>query len=234
MTMAQVISAKESKSSPATGTTMRAGLLALGAASVFTLSTFLLQATLGLPEIMVEKQSTFLALWQNGGALALIGLLGLLLSGALLSALSFDLTRNKSLASTSIVLTGSGAGVAWALTALGWLALALLSSSVTQDTYHSLALILLLLYGIVAPLLLALWTLLIARSFFLSHRVLAPASALGLVLVLLRSLVWSYNALVPIEQGYYGTAGLLAFLALPGESLWLVWLFLFGLWLVRR
>src|SRR5260370_31508523 len=50
----------------------------------------------------------------------------------------------------------------------------------------------------------------------------------GLLLVLLRSLAWGLNALLPIASGFYGTAGIVNILAVLGESLWLFWLLLFG------
>src|SRR5260370_14584921 len=50
----------------------------------------------------------------------------------------------------------------------------------------------------------------------------------GLLLVWLRSLVWGLNALLPIASGFYGTAGIVNILAVLGESLWLLWLLLFG------
>src|SRR5260370_25918731 len=77
---------------------------------------------------------------------------------------------------------------------------------------------------VATPLLMLFWTMTLARHF----RALWVLGVPGLLLVLLRSLVWGLNALLPIASGFYGTAGIVNILAVLGESLWLFWLLLFG------
>jgi monoterpene epsilon-lactone hydrolase len=111
------------------------------------------------------------------------------------------------------------------LSALLGLAVIPFWSSTSSNVAHILAMIILVLAEIGAPLLLAFWTLSLTRQFRM-YRTSGLLGAIGLLLVALRSLLWIVNALVPIESGFYGTSGILALLAVAGMSLWLVWLFL--------
>ena len=164
----------------------------------------------------------------------MLGFIGLLLCGLLLIVASLGLTLHLSeQRSRGVLVTGSIAGMFWAVSALLGLVLLPLWGSANTNVVQVLALILLVLAEIGAPLLLAFWTVRLARQ-FRAHRILGWVGALGLLLVFLRSLVWIINALVPIEEGFYATAGILNVLALVSESLWLLWLFLLGFRLIGR
>lgn len=98
---------------------------------------------------------------------------------------------------------------------------------------QTLATLILVTAEILAPLGLFLWTWALAWQ-FRAHHLLGALGAIGLLLTLVRSLLWGLNALLPIEAGWYGTAGVLNVLALLGTSFWLLWLLLFGFLLRTR
>ena len=213
----------------------RTGLITLILAILFTLSTYVLQATLNYPAILTAQASFALPLFAQGGIAVLLAFVGLLLCGVLLLVISLGLAQHlPSRARMTLLVTAGATGAIWVLSALGWLVLVpIWSAGGAVQNYQIFGPFILIFYGILVPLLLVIWTLLLVRL-FRAYRVLGSVSAVGLLLVLLRSLIWEMNVILPIETGYYATAGLLAILAMLGESLWLVWLFLFGFYLMRR
>jgi acetyl esterase/lipase len=80
---------------------------------------------------------------------------------------------------------------------------------------------------IAAPLLLAVWTVALSRH-LQAHRVLGWVGAIGLLFVVLRSLLWCLNVLLPVASALYGPAESLAVLSVAGTSFWLLWLLLLG------
>lgn len=209
----------------------RAGVLALLLALLATITSYLLQTTLGFPAILVDRASSGAALVASGTPLALLAFGGLLICGLVLTRLSMALTPAAG-AWRRMQLTGYSAGAGWVAGGpLGWLLVALWRSGDTVVA-QALAAIALLLTQVAVPLFLAVWTSTVARRLHV-HPALGLVSALGLGLIVLRSLVWLLNARLPVASGFYATAGLLAIFALVGESLWLVWLFCFGFRLLR-
>jgi hypothetical protein len=80
-----------------------------------------------------------------------------------------------------------------------------------------LAVLVLLTGEVAAPLLLALWTVALSRQ-LQAYRVLGWIGAMGLLLVVGRSVLWCVNALLPIASALYGTAEILDMLAVLGVS----------------
>ena len=211
----------------------RAGIIIVLLAILYTIVSYTLQASLNYPAILLDKASIAASLVAQGSTAVVMGFVGLLVCGILLLIVSPGLVSHlEENRHGRVIVTGGASGTFWAVSALVGLALVPLWSNANTGVAQVLATIILILAEIVAPLLLAIWTLTLVRQFRM-HRVFGWVSTIGLLLVFLRSLVWILNALLPIEAGYYGTAGLLAILAVLGESLWLVWLFLFGFYLMR-
>ena len=205
-----------------------AGTLVLVLALLFTMASYILQAMLNYPAILIDKASFANSLVAQEGVAALLGFIGLLLCGVLLVMVSPGLASHlEEKRRRRVIVTGGASGTLWAVSALLGLALVPLWGSSQANTARVVATITLVLAELAAPLLLALWTVTLARQ-FRAHRVLGWVGAIGLLLVFLRSLVWVLNALLPVESGFYGTASILNVLAVLGESFWLFWLLLFG------
>jgi monoterpene epsilon-lactone hydrolase len=209
-----------------------AGIMVL--ALLFTIISYTLHAMLNYPEILLDKASFATSLLARGEIAALLGFMGLLLCGILLFVISLSLVPYlEEKRRRSLIISGGASGICWAVGALLGLALVPLWGSAQANAAHVVATITLVLAELAAPLLLALWTVILARQ-FRAHRVLGWVGAIGLLLAFARSLVWVLNALLPVESGFYGTAGILNVLALLGESFWLFWLLLFGFRLLAQ
>ena len=204
-------------------------------ALLFTCTSFLLLSQLNYPEILIEKPSFATALVAHAQGTGLAGFLGLLLCGGLLAVISVSLAyRLQDRAFRRIFVSGGAAGMLWAIAGVfGMILLLLWGSTGAASTTQVIALLILVFAEFVAPLLLVLWTWTLARQ-LQALKGLSVVGVIGLLLVFLRSLFWIINALVPIETGFYATAGILNVLAVLGESLWLLWLFLLGFRLMRR
>jgi acetyl esterase/lipase len=212
----------------------RIGSLLLLLAALLTLATYLLQATLNYPAIMLDRPSLARALAAHGGIAAALGFFGLLLCGLLVIVLALSLEPSlETSVRGRVTLAGVASGACWAVGALLGLALVPLWASANTNVTPALAAIVLALAEIAAPLLLALWTVALARQ-LRAHRALGWVGAFGLLLVVWRSLLWGFNALLPIASGFYGTADILSALAVVGVSLWLLWLLRLGCRLVAR
>ena len=211
-----------------------AGTMALVLALLFTIENYILQAKLNYPAILLDTASLANSLAAQGEIAVLLGFIGLLLCGTLLVVVSLGLAPHvEEKRRRRVIVTGGASGMLWMVGALLGLALVPLWSSAQANAAHVAATIMLVFAELAAPLLLALWTVILARQFW-AYRVLGWVGASGLLLVFLRSLVWVLNALLPIESGFYGTAGILNILALLGESFWLLWLWLFGFRLLAQ
>lgn len=211
----------------------RTGSLVLLLALLLTIASYLLQAKLNYPAALLDTTSLANAFVAQGEIFALLGFVGLLLSGGLLVMISLGLVSDlEEKRRRRIVVTGGISGVFWVVGALLGLVLVPIWGSAAPAVAQVLAMIILVLAETATPFLLAFWTVGLIRQ-FRAYRVLGWVGALGLLLVVLRSLVWMLNALLPIESGWYGTAGLLAVLAVLGESFWLLWLFLLSFRLMR-
>ena len=210
-------------------------MLILLLALLFTCASFLLLWQLNYPEILIDKPSFATALVAHAQGTGLAGFLGLLLCGMLLVVISVRLAYHlQGRAFRRIFVSGGAAGTLWAAAgALGMVLLLYWGSTGAASTAQVIALLALVFAELVAPLLLVLWTWTLARQLRVLKG-LSVVGVIGLLLVFLRSLFWIINALVPIEVGFYGTAGILNVLAVPGESLWLFWLFLLGFRLMRK
>jgi monoterpene epsilon-lactone hydrolase len=210
------------------------GIMALILALLFTIVSYTLHTMLNYPEILLDKASFATSLLAQGEIAALLGFLGLLLCGILLFVISLALMPHlEEKRRRSLIITGGASGICWAVGALLGLALVPLWGSAQANTAQIAATITLVLAELVAPLLLAFWTVTLARQ-FRAHRVLGWVGAIGLLLAFARSLVWVLNALLPVESGFYATAGILNVLALLGASFWLFWLLLFGFRLLAQ
>ena len=151
----------------------------------------------------------------------LLGFVGFLLAGGLVMLISLGLASHLDEPRRRyVLLTGEISGVCWMLGALLGMVLVPLWGSAPVTLTQTLALLILVTAEIIAPLGLSLWTLALAWQ-FRAHRLLGALGAIGLLLTLVRSLSWGLNALLPIEVGWYGTAGVLNVLALLGTSCWL-------------
>lgn len=207
------------------------GIMVLILALLFTLVSYTLQAALDYPVILLDRASFAQPLLAQGGSAVLLGFIGLLLCGVLLCVISLALAPHlEEKRRRSLIITGGGSGICWAVGALLELILMPLWINALANVAQVLAAICFVLTQIAAPLLLLFWTINLGRQ-FRAHWIVWVA---GPLLILLRSLVWGLNALLPIESGFYGTAGILNILALLGESLWLFWLFLLGFRLMRK
>jgi acetyl esterase/lipase len=211
------------------------GRLILLLALLFTCVSYLLASQLDYPEILIEKPSFATALVAHAQGTGLAGFLGLLLCGVLLVVISVRLAYHlQGRAFRRIFVCGGAAGTLWAAAgALGIVLLLFWDSTGAASTAQVIAALILVFAELVAPLLLVLWTWTLGRQ-LQALKGLSFVGAIGLLLVFLRSLFWIINALVPIEAGFYATAGILNILAVLGESLWLLWLFLLGFLLMRR
>jgi len=203
----------------------RVGIMVLILAFLFTIVSYTLHTMLNYPEILLDKASFAKSLLAQGESAALLGFMGLLLCGILLFVISLALVPYlEEKRRRSLIISGGASGICWAVGALMGLALVPLWVSALTNVAQVLATILFVLAEVATPLLLLFWTMTLARH-FRAYRVLGVP---GLLLVLLRSLVWGLNAILPIASGFYGTAGIVNILAVLGESLWLFWLLLFG------
>ena len=211
------------------------GMLTLLLALLFTCASYILSAQLAYPEILIDKPSFAAALAAHAPGAGLAGFLGLLLCGVLLVVISVRLAYHlQDRAFRRIFVSGGAAGILWVVAgALGMVLLLFWGSTGAASTAQVIALLILVFAELVAPLLLVLWTWTLARQ-LQALKGLSVVGVIGLLLVFLRSLVWIINALVPIETGFYATAGILNVLAVLGESLWLLWLFLLGFRLMGR
>ena len=215
-------------------TLRRIGSLVLLLALLVTSATYLLQAKLNYPAILLDNASFANSLVAQGEGVILLGFAGLLLSGGLLGVISLGLASGlEEKRRRRVLLTGGVSGVCWMIGALCGLVLVPLWGSAPGALTQILATLILVTAEVITPLVLSLWTLALARQ-FRAHRVLGWLSAIGFLLTLVRSLFWGLNALLPIESGWYGTAGVLNVLALLGTSCWLLWLLLFGFRLLTR
>jgi acetyl esterase/lipase len=202
-----------------------AGIMVLILALLFTIVSYTLHAMLNYPAILLDKASFAKSLLAQGEIAALLGFMGLLLCGILLFVISLALVPYlEEKRRRSMIITGGASGICWAVGALMGLTLVPLWASALTNVAQVLAPILFVLTEVATPLLLLFWTMTLARQF----RALGVLGVTGLLLVLLRSLVWGLNALLPIASGFYGTAGIVNILAVLGESLWLFWLLFFG------
>jgi len=206
----------------------RTGSLVLLLTLLLTSANYLLQAKLNYPAILLDKASLAYALIAQGEMVILLGFVGLLLSGGLLVVISLGLVPNlEEKRRRRVIGTGGTSGVFWAVGALLGLVLVPLWGSTPTAVAQILATLILVTVEIAAPLMLVFWTLTLARQ-FQAHRVLGWVGAMGLLLAILRSLLWGINALLSIESRFYATAGILNILTVLGESFWLLWLLLFG------
>lgn len=212
-----------------------AGGFILLLALLFTCVSFLLLSQLNYPEILIEKPSFATALVVHAQGTGLAGFLGLLFCAVLLMLVSVSLAHHsQDRASRRIFVSGGAAGILWAMAgAFGMILVLLWGSAGAASVVQVIALLILVFAELVAPLLLTLWTWTLTRQ-LQALKGLSVVGVIGLLLVFLRSLFWIMNALVPIETGFYATAGILNVLAVLGESFWLFWLFLLGFRLIGR
>jgi acetyl esterase/lipase len=212
----------------------RTGILVLLLTLLLTISNYLLQAKLNYPAILLDKASLARTLVAQGEMVVLLGFVGFLLSGGLLVVISLGLVPNlEGKRRRRVIGTGCTSGVLWVVGALLGLVLVPLWGSVPTDVAQITATLILVTVEIATPFSLVFWTLTLARQ-FQAHNVLGTVGAIGLLLTIGRSLLWGLNAFLPIESGFYATAGMLNVLSLVGESFWVLWLLLFGFHLLAH
>ena len=199
-----------------------AGIMVLVLALLFTLASYVLQAKLNYPAILLDTASLANSLVAQEEIVVLLVVVSL--------SLAPHLEENRR---GRVIVTGGASGMFWVVSALLGLALVPLWSSAQANAAHIAATITLVLAELATPLLLALWTVTLARQ-LRAHRVLGWVGAIGLGLSVACSLVWVLNALLMAESGFYATAGIFNVLALLGESFWLLWLLLFGFRLLAQ
>ncbi len=219
-------------------TLRRAGGIALLTAILLALSTYIQLITINYPAILTAQGALAVPMIMQESLAMKLASGGLLLSGVLLFIAARALIYHHPVASSSssrfLWMTGNGAGVVYVISVFVWVVLVngtheLHDIHWAMQEYPSWAHVILVLYGIVTPLLLAIWTVLICQNMFRAQRILSIlgiVGAAGLVLVLLNSLLWLFNVAVPV--------GALPVPLLLGEALWLFWLLLFGFWLLNR
>lgn len=207
------------------------GILVLIMALLYTIVSYVLHVMLNYPDILLDKASFAPSLLAKGEIAVLLGFVGLLVCGLLLLVISLALVLYvEEKRRRFIIITGGGSGICWAVSGLIGLLLVPLWASALTSVAQVLAVICFVLTEVATPFLLLLWTIIVGRQFRAYWGVGVP----GLLLVLLRSLVWMLNAVLPIEAGFYATAGILNTLSVLGESFWLFWLFLLGFRLMLR
>lgn len=213
----------------------RAGALALVAVLLFTLSALVLLLTINYPLILTVPGVLAFSRLAQGDLPMQFATLGWLPGSLLLFLSAQALNSNHPVASSSrprfLWMTGTSAGVTWGISVFVWIAwvswIHEASNSIQViNGYATYAHFVLILHGIVTPVLLAVWTGLISQNIFRVQRALSLlgiVGMIGIILLFLSSLLLLFNVT--------GTIVLIAFLA--GEFLWLLWLCLFALWLLR-
>jgi MFS family permease len=187
----------------------RVGGLVLVLAALVTLATYLLRAALTYPTILLDPAPLAQALVAQKAALIVLGFLGLLLSGGLLAVIAIALASELAPpVHRRMVVTGAVAGSMWAMSALVGLALLPLWGHAPAGVTAVLAALVLLLGEIAAPLLLAVWTVMLSLQLQV-QRVLGWVGAIGLVLGVARALLWLVNEPLPVASGLYGPAEIL-------------------------
>jgi acetyl esterase/lipase len=210
----------------------RIGGMLLLLAALVTLATYLLQATLTYPAVLLDPPSLAQALVAQAAGVIVLGFVCLLLSGGLLVVIALALAADLAPpARQRTLVTGAAAGLLWALGALVALLLLPLWGHAPAGLTTFLAVLVLVTAEIAAPLLLALWTVALSRR-LQAYRVLGWVGAIGLLLAVGRTLLWCLNALLPLASGVYAPAEILDVLAVVGASFWLLWLLLLGFRLV--
>jgi acetyl esterase/lipase len=212
----------------------RIGSLLLLLAGLLTLATYLLQAALTYPTVLLDPAPLAQVLAAQEAGSIVLGFLSLLLSGGLLVVITLALAAEVAPpVQRRLLLTGATAGLLWGLDALVGLVLALLWGNVPAVLTTVLTTVVLVTGEIAAPLLLGVWTVTLARQ-LAAYRVLGWVGTIGLLLGVSRSLLWSLNALLPVLSGLYGPAEILDVLAVLGASCWLLWLALVGFRLLAQ
>lgn len=149
-----------------------AGTMALVLALLFTMANYILQTKLNYPAILLDTASLANSLVAQGEIAVLLGFIGLLLCGALLVVVSLGLVPHlEEKRRRRVIVTGGASGMLWVVGALLGLALVPLWGSAQANAAHVVATIMLVLAELAAPLLLALWTVTLARQ-FRAYRVL--------------------------------------------------------------
>jgi acetyl esterase/lipase len=172
-------------------------------------STLLLAASLRFPEVLLDP-AIGAALIRQHPVLGMAGLLGLVACGLLVPAVSGGVLARR-LGSAGGGLLAASAVVAlvplWSngFTLLAWVAFWCATA---------------------APLVLAVWTVVMARE---RGRAAAVLGALGLVCLGARSVVWAVNLARPVVDGFWVASAVLTVLALLFFPLWLLWLARMGL-----
>jgi epsilon-lactone hydrolase len=176
-----------------------------------------LSATLRFPEILLDPRSFAVTLVTDNTIGAILSLAGLLASGAVLVVLSrrTGATRVRSLGTAAGACCGTSA-------VLGLLLIPLWANDVVAGV-PVLSWIAFVAGAIIAPVLLAGWTMNVVKQ---DGRgcVLGVLGAAGLLLTAARSALWALNAMLPPERGFHLTSAILTVAALLTFPLWPAWL----------
>lgn len=198
-------------------------------ALLYTLYSALLNPALNYPAVLLTRFPLANPFEIQRTLLAAPGFVGLLICSLLFIISSRWLSRYMTAKKRqTIVIIGNIVGACWAITAIVELILLLLWSMTIQFPTYTLTTGLFVLTELCVPLLVAYWTVTLARQLQL-HRVLAVLGAIGLLIGSVCSVVWLLNEALPPEAGFSVLAGILSILALVGSSLWLLWLGIAGL-----
>jgi acetyl esterase/lipase len=191
---------------------MRFFLLLAGFSAV---STLLLAAALRFPEVLLDPPSIGSALAGQNSVLAVIGLLGLLVCGVL------------------VVRISQGRG-RW-VTRLGWAGGGLLTATAVVTPLSLWVNVSWIAFWCVtlAAAVLAAWTIAIAREVG-RGLVAAILGAVGLVLFVVRSVVWVVNLARPVVDGFWVASAVVSVLTLLFLPLWMLWSLRMGLRPSRR
>jgi acetyl esterase/lipase len=178
-------------------------------------STLTLAASLRFPEVLLDPADIGSALAGQHTVLAVVGLLGLLACGVLVVLISRD-------RGTHVSRLGWAGGGLLAMAAL--LTPISLWVNVSRVAFWCLTL---------AAAVLAAWTIVITRELG-RGLVAAILGAAGLVLFVLRSVVWVVNITRPAVDGFWVASAFLSVLTLLVLPLWMLWLLRMGLRRGRR
>ncbi|NRQ32445.1 alpha/beta hydrolase [Nonomuraea sp. NN258] len=176
-----------------------------------------LSATLRFPEILLDPRSFAATLVTDNTIGVILSLAVLLASGAVLVVLS------RRIGTHLIRSLGTAAGACWGTSAvLGLLLIPLWANEVAAGV-PVLSWIAFAAGAIIAPLLLAGWTMAVVKQDG-RGRVIGVLGAAGLLLTAARSALWALNAMLPTERGFHLTSAILTVAALLMFPLWPAWL----------
>lgn len=187
-----------------------------------------LSASLHFPEVLLDHPSFASSLVGSRPIAVVFSLVALFAVGVALMTLSRRLAVAPTAGTTLVLRLGLAAGGCWSATALLGLVLVPLWATGTGTGVSMIAMLAFVSVALVAPLLLAAWTIAVIRL-RRGTPVLGAVAAAALLVTAARSTVWLVNTRMADGEGFYIASAILTLLALLGHPLWIWWLVRTGL-----